>query len=156
MFGAKPPRAAVERGNAMTTVPGTVLSAVVTILAVLLYFYMGLNVGRMRGKHGIKAPAMTGNPEFERAVRVQGNTLEFLPIFLPLLWIATTYSPWYGWLPALLGLVWVIGRFLYMTGYMVDPEKRGTGFLISGISLLLLLILSIWGIVNAWTAVNAT
>ena len=36
---------------------------------------------------GIDAPAMTGHPEFERAVRAHANTLEWLPIFLPSLWL---------------------------------------------------------------------
>jgi glutathione S-transferase len=66
------------------------LSAVVTILAVLFFFYTGFGVGRMRGKHKINAPAMTGPIEFESAVRVQMNTLEQLVVFLPLLWLATT------------------------------------------------------------------
>ena len=34
---------------------------------------------------------MTGHPEFERAVRVQMNTIEQFVIFLPLLWLATIY-----------------------------------------------------------------
>ena len=65
---------------------------------------------------------MTGHPEFERAVRVQMNTLEWLPIFLPLLWLATLYfSPamstrYLSWLPAVLGVIWIIGRYLYMNG----------------------------------------
>ena len=140
----------------MPAVPATVLTAIVTILAVLFYQGTAIHVARMRGKHGIKAPAMTGAPEFERAVRVQMNTLETLPVFLPLLWIATMFSPWFGWLPAAIGLMWIVGRALYMTGYMAAPEKRETGFMIASIAQLLLLILSIWGIVNAWTALSAT
>ncbi len=139
----------------MHVVPATLLSAAVTIIAVVFVFYTGLVVAQMRGKHKIEAPAVTGNPEFERAYRVQMNTLEQFVIFLPLLWIATSYFMLLPWLPALLGLVWVIGRFMYMTGYLAEAGKRSNGFMISGIATLGLLILSIWGVVSAWLAVSA-
>ena len=130
-------------------------SAIVTILALLVYFYMGFQVGGMRGKHGIKAPAMTGHPEMDRAVRVHMNTLEQLVVFLPLLWIATAFFHWVGWLPAVIGLVWVIGRLMYMQSYMADPDKRGTGFGITALSQLVLLVLAIVGIVSSIMAVTA-
>ena len=145
----------------MTGVPVTLVTAAVTILAIIFYFWTGLNVGRMRGKHNIKAPAMTGAPEFERSVRVQMNTLEWFVIFLPLLWMATIYfSPsmsmaYLSWLPPALGVIWIIGRFMYMNGYMAAAEKRSTGFLISGIAIIGLLICAIIGIVMNWTAVSA-
>jgi glutathione S-transferase len=139
----------------MSAVPAAILSAVVTVLAVLFYFYTGLVVGQMRGKHKISAPAVTGNTEFECAYRVQMNTLEQLVIFLPLLWLATSYFTTLGWLPPLLGLIWIVGRFLYMNGYMAAPDKRGTGFLVALIANLGLLILSLVGIVQAWIAVHA-
>ena len=139
----------------MTAVPATMLSAIVTILAVLMYFYMGLRVGQMRGKHNIAAPAMTGNPEFERAVRVHMNTLEHLVIFLPLLWLATVYFRTLAWLPAVLGVLWIVGRLLYMQGYMQAPDKRGTGFGIAALANLGLLILAIVGIAMSWGAATA-
>jgi glutathione S-transferase len=139
----------------MHAVPAAILSAVVTILAVLFYFYTGTVVGQMRGKHKIAAPAVTGNTEFECAYRVQMNTLEQLVIFLPLLWLATSYFTMLGWLPPLLGVVWIVGRFLYMNGYMAAPDKRGTGFLVALLANLGLLILSLVGIVQAWIAVHA-
>jgi glutathione S-transferase len=138
------------------TVPGEILSAVVTVLAVVLFFYMGIRVGGMRGKHGIKAPAMTGHPEMERAVRVHMNTLEQLIVFLPLLWIATTYWRVIGWVPPALGLLWIIGRIIYMNAYMADPDKRSAGFGVTALSTLALLILSVWGIITAWMAAMAT
>jgi glutathione S-transferase len=107
-------------------------------------------VGRMRGKHGVHAPAVSGAPEFERAFRVQMNTLEQSVLFLPLLWLATVYPVVSGYLAPGLGLVWIIGRLLYASGYMADPAKRSSGFLVSGLALLGLLVLSIVGIVHAW------
>ena len=140
----------------LTAVPAALLSAIVTIIAVLFYYYTGLRVGAMRGKHKIDAPAMTGHPEMDRAVRVQMNTLEQLVVFLPLLWLATLYFHALAWLPAVTGLVWVIGRAIYMTGYMADPSKRSTGFLIATFATLVLLVLAIWGIVATWSAVTAS
>ena len=133
----------------------TLLSAIVTVLSILFVFYTGINVARMRGKHKIDAPAVTGNPEFERAYRVQVNTLEQFVMFLPLLWLATSYFKMLPWLPAVLGLVWIVGRFMYMQGYMVAPEKRSMGFLVTSVATLGLLIVTIIGIVQAWMAINA-
>ena len=134
-------------------------TAVVTVLALLFYFWAGFSVGRMRGKHKIDAPAMTGHPEFECAVRVHMNTLEWMVVFLPLLWMATLYfSPsmsmvWLVWLPPVFGIIWILGRFLYMTGYMAAPEKRSLGFSIAGIAVLGLLIMTLIGIVMQWQVV---
>src|SRR4029077_8798223 len=111
--------------------PATLLTAIVTVLAVLMFFWTGLLVGRMRGKHDIKAPATTGNPEFECAFRVQMNTLEQIVVFLPLLWLSNSYFAMMPYLTGALGLVWIVGRIMYATGYMADPSKRSTGFLIS-------------------------
>jgi glutathione S-transferase len=126
------------------------LSAAVTILAMVLYFYMGLRVGGARTKYEIRAPATTGHPGFERAYRIQMNTLEAFPIFLPALWLATIYFTRLGWLPAALGLVWIIGRALYMTGYTADPAKRSLGFTISLAAQFVLVLLAVAGIVMAW------
>jgi uncharacterized membrane protein YecN with MAPEG domain len=97
-----------------------------------------VNVARQRHKHGVLAPAMSGHPLVERALRVQGNTLEWLVIFLPSLWMFSSYwSPLVG---AALGLVWIVGRALYMAGYMRDVKSRAAGF---GIQLLATFILLI-------------
>ena len=136
----------------MFATPATVLSALATLLAVMILFYTFGQAGRMRGKHKILAPAITGHPEFERALRVQMNTVEQVVIFLPLLWIATTYFRIYGWLPATLGFVWCLGRILYSVAYMTAPEKRGTGFIISMLANVALLILSIYGLTATFIA----
>ncbi len=103
-------------------------TAVVTLLTLLMYFWMALQVGRARGKSGIKAPAMTGDPLLERAVRVHLNTLEWLPIFLVSLWLFAIYGN--ELVAAGIGIVWIIGRLMYSIGYMADPAKRGAGFMI--------------------------
>ena len=103
-------------------------TAIVTIVALLVYFYMSLQVGRARGKSGIAAPCMTGDPTLERAVRVHINTLEWMPLFLGGLWLFAIY--WSECVAAGLGVVWIVGRLIYSAGYMTDPGKRSTGFLI--------------------------
>jgi glutathione S-transferase len=134
----------------MLATAGTLLSAGVTVLAVLLGIYTMMLVGRMREKHGVHAPAVTGAPEFERAFRVQMNTIEQFVLFLPVLWLATVYPVVSGYLAPGLGVIWLIGRVMYSFGYMADAAKRSSGFLVAGIALLGLLVLSIVGIVHAW------
>ena len=112
-------------------------TAVVSLLALLTYFWMGLQVGRARGKSGISAPAMTGDPLLERAIRVHYNTLEWLPLFLVSLWLFAIY--WSELAAAGVGVVWIVGRVLYSTGYMADPAKRETGFMIQSLSVAVLL-----------------
>jgi uncharacterized membrane protein YecN with MAPEG domain len=112
-------------------------TAVVSLLALLVYFWMGLNVGRARGKTGISAPAMTGDPILERAVRVHYNTLEWLPIFFVSLWLFAAY--WSELVAAAMGVVWIVGRVVYSTGYMADPGKRSTGFMIQMVAVAVLL-----------------
>jgi len=104
-----------------------VLTALVSLVALLVYFYMGLRVGQARSKYKIEAPAVTGNPDFERAYRIQMNTLEWLPIFLVSLWAFAVF--WDSDLiAAAIGLVWIVGRVLYLTGYSRAAAARGPGF----------------------------
>ena len=115
------------------------LTAIVSLLALLLYLVMGLRVGRARGAYGVAAPAVTGNPDFERFYRVQMNTLEWMPLFLVPLWLFA--ASWNSDLVAAgIGLVWVIGRILYLTGYSQAAEKRGPGFGIQALAALVLLL----------------
>jgi len=103
------------------------LVAIVTLVALLVYFYMGLRVGQARTKFNVPAPAMSGNPDFERAFRIQMNTLEWLPLFLVSLWLFAI--AWGSDLVAAgVGLVWIVGRILYLTGYSKAAAARGPGF----------------------------
>ena len=109
------------------------LVAIVTLLALLVYFYMGLRVGQARGKFKVEAPAVTGNPDFERYYRVQVNTLEWMPIFLASLWLFA-----FSWnddkIAAGIGLVWIVGRILYMTGYSRAAKDRELGFTVQALA----------------------
>src|SRR5579872_2526652 len=101
-------------------------TAIVTLLAILFYFYTSLAVGRARERFGVAAPATTGHPDFERLFRIQMNTLEWMPIFLPSLWLAAIYVD--DRVAALVGLVWIVGRLIYMLGYSAAADKRHIGF----------------------------
>ena len=109
------------------------LVATVSLLALLVYFYMGLRVGRARTKYGVAAPAVSGNPDFERDYRIQMNTLEWLPLFLVSLWLFAIY--WNSDLIAsAIGLVWIVGRIMYMTGYSRAAKDRGPGFAVQALA----------------------
>lgn len=133
--------------------PALLLTALVTALAVLISLGMGILVARTRRKAGIWPPAMTGAPELDRAVRVQGNTLEQFVIFVPALWLAALYFQ--GWVPPILGLIWCSGRIVYAAQYMAG-KKRLIGFQMTVLPTIILVILAIIGIVQAWIASAAT
>ncbi len=125
-------------------------TALVTCLAILFYFFTSVRVARARAAYGVKAPAISGNPDFERVFRVQMNTLEWMPIFLPSLWLFAIYVSDPG--AALVGLVWIAGRILYMTGYSQAAERRGRGFGIQALAAGVLLLGSLGTI--AWRLVH--
>jgi glutathione S-transferase len=120
-------------------------TALVTLLAILLYFFTGLWVAKARQKFGVVVPATTGHADFERVFRVQQNTLEWMPIFLPLLWLFAFYVN--DWGAAALGLVWIAGRVIYIRGYSEAAEKRHSGFFVQGIASGVLLVGALVGIV---------
>jgi glutathione S-transferase len=113
-------------------------TALVTVLACMLFLYICFLVGRARATFGIKAPATTGHPDFERVYRVQMNTLEWIPIFLPALWLFAVYVN--DAVAALIGLVWIAGRLLYAFDYAKAAERRARGFGIQALAALALLL----------------
>ncbi len=126
-------------------------TALVTCLAILFYFLTSVQVAKARATFGIKAPAISGNPDFERVFRVQMNTLEWLPIFLPALWLFAIYVS--DAIAAVLGLVWIAGRILYLIGYSRAANKRGPGFGIQASAAILLWLGAIGAI--TWRLVHA-
>lgn len=113
-------------------------ASIITVSALLVYFVTILNVGKARFKYNVMPPAMNGDENFERALRVQQNTLEQLILFLPILWIFSYYvSELWG---AILGGIWILGRVLYAWGYYQEAKKRAPGFAISTLSGIVLLL----------------
>jgi glutathione S-transferase len=130
------------------------LPAVVTLLTLLLMFATVWAVGRARGRYGIKAPAVSGDPAFERALRVQMNTLENAVMFIPALWLAAQYVDplWAG----IAGLVWLAGRIWYAAAYLRDASRRGPGYLVSMLALAALVLMAAAGMGMAIMENNAT
>lgn len=105
-------------------------TAIVLCLGLIVYVWVTLRVGGARGKHKIPAPAMTGPAEFERVLRVQGNTLEQLVIFVPALVLFA--SAWGDSPAAILGVFWPLGRVIYALRYYAGTNRSlgfGLGFI---------------------------
>jgi glutathione S-transferase len=126
-------------------------TALVTCLALLFYLLTGIAVSKARVKFGVKVPATTGNPDFERVFRVQMNTLEWLPFFLPSLWLFAIYIN--DAMAAAIGLVWIAGRILYLIGYSQAAAKRSRGFTIQAAAATILWLGALGAI--AWRLVHA-
>jgi uncharacterized membrane protein YecN with MAPEG domain len=121
--------------------------ALVTLAAVLFYVVTIANVARARDKYKIRAPAVTGHPDFERIHRVEENTLEQLVAFLPALWLCALFmsATW----SAAFGAIWILGRMLYAAGYYRAASKRGLGFAITFFAFAALWLGAAWGVVRA-------
>lgn len=118
--------------------------AAITLAIALLLFACALRVGRMRMRHRIDAPATTGHPDLEIALRVQMNTLENAVLVLPPLWVAAAYfGPRAA---ALAGAAWVASRIWYAISYMADPRTRGGGFIGGMIAWAALMGMAAWGV----------
>lgn len=104
-------------------------ATLIVMLALLEYFGFTAKVGSLRAKTGVKAPSCTGNDTFERAFRVQQNTLEQLIIFIPATYAFAFYvSSTWVWIP---GAAFIIGRFIYFNEYTNNPDSRLAGMLIT-------------------------
>jgi glutathione S-transferase len=124
-------------------------AALVTLLAIALYFFMATQVAAARGRFGVKLPATTGHPDFERIYRVHQNTLEWMPTFLVLLWLcALTFS---DIIAAALGVIWIAGRILYFTGYRKAIEGRLPGFFVQTTACVLLFVGAIAGVFHLFS-----
>lgn len=111
------------------------LVILVIVLALIEFTFFSFQVGQARVKYRVDAPAISGHPEFEKRFRIQQNTLEQLVIFVPALLCFAWMAESVGWagnaIGASLGVVWLIGRFIYAMSYARDPASRGLGFMLT-------------------------
>jgi len=119
---------------------------IVGLLAIVQLIVFGILVGRARVTYGVPAPAITGHPMFERYYRVQMNTIECLIALLPGMWLAAKY--WSPRWAAILGVIYLVGRLVYLRGYLSDPKKRSFGFMLSMVPALVLIIAAIVGAIR--------
>ena len=120
--------------------------ALVTLAALALCFATVAIVGKARGRYGVAAPATTGHEMFERAFRVQMNTLENAVIFFPALWLCAIF---FGPLTATtLGGMWLAGRIWYAVAYLREPKSRGGGFVLAYAAWGGLMIAASWGVLR--------
>lgn len=122
----------------------------VMLLALLQFLYFGAQAGRARVRYKVMAPAVTGHEVFERAYRVQMNTLELLIVYLPSMAVSARHLPPL-WVAAL-GAVFLVGRAIYSHVYMTDPEKRSLGFGLSAFSTFGLLAMALVGVAKSLLA----
>ncbi|MEX2496743.1 MAG: MAPEG family protein [Woeseia sp.] len=122
--------------------------AIVTVLALVQYLVFSYQVSLARIKHSVRAPAMTGHPEFERAYRVHQNTLEQIVVFVPALWMFAVYV--HALTGAIIGLLFPLGRYIYGKSYMNDPSRRAAGFTIGAASTAILLTGAAIGALISW------
>ena len=124
-----------------------VYTSLVTLLIALYYLGVGVHVSLVRGKVKISAPAVTGDPLLERAIRVQMNAVEYAPAILPGLWLAAIWMSdlW----AAALGLTWVLARVAYLWLYMANPASRGPAFGVQFFAILILIGMGFVGVVMA-------
>jgi glutathione S-transferase len=116
---------------------------IVILIALLEYMVFAGLVGRARVRYGVRAPATTGHPDFERTHRVHQNTLESLIVFVPAVWIFGLYVS-YLW-ATVLGVLFVIARAIYAVGYIRAAEKRSIG---AGLTALVNMALVVGGLIG--------
>ena len=119
--------------------------ALVTMLIGLQCIYFSMKVGMARGKYNISAPATSGHEMFDRANRVHMNTLEQLMTMLPAMWVCGYYMN--GQFAAAMGVVFIIGRFMYASAYVKQPDKRAPGMMIGFLATVALLLGALWGVI---------
>jgi uncharacterized membrane protein YecN with MAPEG domain len=124
--------------------------SVITLLSLLVLIWVSYIVAHFRKKCGIKAPATTGDPLFERAYRVQMNTIESAIVFLPALWLAARWGS--GYVVAVAGGLWIAGRIVYALGYLQAAERRSLGFGMSFMAIVVLMADAAMGVLRAVSA----
>jgi glutathione S-transferase len=122
----------------MKITPGMIWIGWITLVTLAFYLGLAMHAANLRGRHRIAAPATSGHPDFDLATRIHMNTLEHLVPFLVALWMcAIFFEPLWA---AILGIVWIFGRIVYVFGYWSAPPRRHPGFVLAMIALILLLI----------------
>ncbi|KAK0392139.1 hypothetical protein NLU13_1637 [Sarocladium strictum] len=122
----------------------------VAVSSLFVNFFHVMKVVNLRQKFGIKGPAVTAGPEhlkknpeskvFDCAFRAHANYTENLPSFLTSLAITGLRYPT---LSAVAGGIWILGRIIYLYGYINTGnsavKSRAPGFIIAAYTQLVLM-----------------
>lgn len=120
-------------------------AVLMVLVALIEYMFFSMMVGKARVDGKVDAPAVSGNPHFERVFRVQQNTMEQLVVFIPAILLFANY--WPELIGLILGIVFVIGRFLFYRSYVADPKTRTIGFLLTFFPNAILVIGALVGVI---------
>ena len=102
----------------------------------LLAAVLTVNVGRLRGQKKINL-GDGGDPEMEAAIRAHANLIEFAPLCLLLIYIASDFHGF--WTTAGLSAVLLVARLLHAGGMLgLVPQGRFLGA--SGTTLVLAIV----------------
>ncbi len=99
-------------------------------LLVLLFIFLSVRVVRVRRSLQVSI-GDAGDKRLLRAMRVQANFAEYVPIALLLL-LALELQVFYPWALHLLGAILLVGRLLH--AYGVSQAREQLGFRISGMA----------------------
>lgn len=120
---------------------------VIVMLALMEYLYFGVAVGRARTRHGVNAPAISGDEDFERFHRAHQNTLEQLIVFIPAIYAAAFYAN--EVFAAVVGVAFLVGRADYFRSYISEPTSRGRGMVVTMLASVVLIAAALIGAVRA-------
>ena len=112
----------------------------IVVLATIEVLVLGLLVGRGRETYGVKAPATTGHPDWERLNRAHQNSIEQLVVFIPLFTAYFFNAEQTAGIA--LGVVFLVARVLYARGYVRQTERRRVGAILTAV-------------VQGWLAIGA-
>tara|TARA_B100001559_G_scaffold160287_1_gene134500 strand:+ start:1514 stop:1897 length:384 start_codon:yes stop_codon:yes gene_type:complete len=118
------------------------LLAIITVLILIQTLFFGFEVGKARGKYKIKAPAVSGDEMFDRHYRIHQNTIEQIVIFIPSLWLFGYFV--HMNIGAVLGLLFLIGRFIFRSAYLKDPASREIGFILGFLPIAICLLTTLF------------
>ncbi len=126
---------------------GWPFTGLVTLFTLLVVFVLAYQVGVARKKYNVSVPNTTGPEEFMCVFRAHANSVEYLVIFLPLLWITALAAR--DEIAAVIGVFWPISRIIYAMAYYKNPKNRFPGFVMGVTVIAILFIISAIQIVRS-------